>query len=355
MKISKEPIKIVNNAISKLSEVQQDVLIKRYGLDGGKTWTLESIGRSYAKSITRERVRQRESNALNCLRENSLKSFGPIFNGFFEVFKNNGGAVKTDLFLDEMIKYFELKKNADLNKKTFLLLLKLNNYFKEVKETEKFHNGWTTDIALIEGIKLFIANLVKAVGSKKDIIDEKELLNLSQNVLAKIDLLKKYAKSNEVIFSYINISKEVQQNVFGDWGLKYWAEISPKGVRDRAYLVLRKNTTSLHFNEITKLINKNNFSQKTACPQTVHNELIKDGKFILVGKGIYGLKEWGFIPGTVRDLLRQILQNLNTPISPTKLVEEVLKQRQVKATTVLLNLHDKKYFKKLDDGRYFLK
>ncbi len=355
MKLGKEPIKIVSTAINKLLESQQDVLVKRYGLDGGDSWTLEAIGKSYAKPITRERVRQRESNALGCLRQNSLKNFQSIYDGFFVVFSKNGGAMRTDLLLSELVEYFEIKKNIDLNKKAFRLFLRLNDYFKEIKESDLFYNYWLTDISLVENIKAFVSELSKSVQDQKKVIDSNVLFDLAKNAAINTSGLKKQAKDKEALFSYINISKEVEKNVFGDWGLKDWAEISPKGVRDRAYLVLRKHMKPLHFGEITKLINTSDFSKKTACPQTVHNELIKDDKFILVGKGIYGLKEWGYIPGTVRDLLRQILKNLGTPMSSDKLIEEVMKQRQVKQTTVLLNLHDKKHFEKMADGRYIAK
>lgn len=353
MKLGKEPIKIVNSAISKLSESQRDVLVKRYGLDGSNPWTLESIGKSYPKQITRERVRQREANALGCLRQSGLKSFQSMYDGFFNIFSQKGGAVRTDLLLSELIEYFEIKKNIELNKKAFQLLLKLNDYFKEVKESNLLYNSWVVDIALVENIKSFISGAAKEVKAQKGVIDSEKLFELAKNVAENVKGIKKNLK--EAIFSYISISKEIEQNVFGDWGLKHWSEITPKGVRDRAYLVLRKNANPLHFGEITTMINSSDFTKKTACPQTVHNELIKDDKFILVGKGIYGLKEWGYIPGTVRSLLKQILKNLGAPMTSEKLIEEVLKQRQVKQTTVLLNLHDKKHFEKMADGRYIAK
>lgn len=355
MKLGKEPIKIVSTAINKLLESQQDVLVKRYGLDGSDSWTLEAIGKSYPKQITRERVRQREANSLACLRQNSLKNFQSIYDGFFVVFSKNGGAMRTDLLLSELISYFEIKKNIELNKKSFRLLLKLNDYFKEVKESDLFYNCWLTDIALVENIKIFVGELTKVVQEQKKVIESNVLFDLAKNVAININGIKKQSKEREALFSYINISKYVEKNVFGDWGLRDWSEITPKGVRDRAYLVLRKHTKPLHFGEITKLINSSDFSKKTACPQTVHNELIKDDKFILVGKGIYGLKEWGYIPGTVRNLLKQILKNLGAPMTTDKLIEEVMKQRQVKQTTVLLNLHDRKHFEKMADGRYIVK
>lgn len=355
MKLKKEPIKVINACLTKLIASQSDVLVKRYGLNGDNPWTLEAIGKSYPKAITRERVRQREVNSLNCLRQFCLKDLKIIYDGFFEIFSNNGGAVRTDFLLDEMVKYFEISRNCDLNKKAFYLLLKLNEYFKEVKESNKFYSAWVVDISLVEAMHSFIDNVVVKIEEKKDICGAEELLAISKEVTAAIPLLKKYAKNDAAMFAYINISKDIENNVFGDWGLKDWAEISPKGVRDRAYLILRKYNKPMHFIEITKLINESNFKGKLASPQTVHNELIKDDKFILVGKGIYALKKWGYISGTVRELLKKLLQNIGAPMLSEKLVEEVLKQREVKKATVLLNLHDRKHFERLEDGRYIVK
>ena len=43
------------------------------------------------------------------------------------------------------------------------------------------------------------------------------------------------------------------KNVFDEVGLISWAEVKPKGVRDKAYLVLKKENKPKHFTEIAKL------------------------------------------------------------------------------------------------------
>ena len=64
----------------------------------------------------------------------------------------------------------------------------------------------------------------------------------------------------------------------------------------------------LNFREISEAINRTNFVGRAAHPQTVHNELIKDPRFVLVGRGIYGLSEHGFKPGIAREIISQILK-----------------------------------------------
>jgi RNA polymerase nonessential primary-like sigma factor len=52
--------------VGQLGEKQQQVLLRRYGLDGGETCTLEEIARDL--NLTRERVRQIQIEALDQLR-----------------------------------------------------------------------------------------------------------------------------------------------------------------------------------------------------------------------------------------------------------------------------------------------
>ena len=159
--------------------------------------------------------------------------------------------------------------------------------------------------------------------------------------------------SEEAIVSYINVSKQIDKNPFDEYGLKNWGQIKPKRMNDKIYLVLKKEGKPLHFNKITELINKVNFDRRKAYPPTVHNELILNDRYVLVGRGIYALKEWGFKPGVVADVLVEILKRNEQPMERRELVEQVLKQRVVKKNTIHLALTDQSKFKKLPDGKYY--
>ncbi len=143
----------------------------------------------------------------------------------------------------------------------------------------------------------------------------------------------------------------------GKFGLKDWPEVNPKGVKDKAYLVLKKEKKPLHFSDVTKLINSSKFGElfgQKALIQTVHNELIKDPRFILVGRGLYALGEWGYQPGVIKDVISMVFEKEKKPLTQKEIVDEVLKQRMVKVNSILINLKNQKYFQKDEKGKYYL-
>ncbi|TSC67891.1 MAG: hypothetical protein G01um101472_278 [Parcubacteria group bacterium Gr01-1014_72] len=113
--------------------------------------------------------------------------------------------------------------------------------------------------------------------------------------------------------------------------------------------MLRKHGSPIHFREVAKSIEK--LFGKKAHVATTHNELIKDPRFVLVGRGLYALSEWGYMSGVVRDVIRQILEK-NGPLKKDEVVNKVLKERYVKENTILVNLNNPKFFKKDKEGRY---
>ena len=104
----------------------------------------------------------------------------------------------------------------------------------------------------------------------------------------------------------------------------------------------------MHFSEVAKSITT--IFAKKAHVATTHNELIKDSRFVLVGRGLYALAEWGYQPGVVRDVIRDVLNK--KALTKEEVIAEVKKVRYVKDNTVLVNLNDTRHFKRSKEGKY---
>jgi hypothetical protein len=130
--------------------------------------------------------------------------------------------------------------------------------------------------------------------------------------------------------------------------------VNPKNIRDKIYVILHDNKKPMHFNEISEAIKKSNLRRKDVTTQAIHNELIKDSRFVLIGRGIYALKEWGYKKGTVADVIAEVLRKEGGPLHRDEIVRRVLKSRQVKETTILLNLQGKPQFKRVAKATYTL-
>ncbi|MCX6755224.1 MAG: winged helix-turn-helix domain-containing protein [Candidatus Nomurabacteria bacterium] len=145
------------------------------------------------------------------------------------------------------------------------------------------------------------------------------------------------------------MSKKVGKNPLGEWGRASSPNVRTRGVKDYAFLVMRKNGEPMHFKEVADAITTT-FGKKTHYA-TCHNELIKDSRFVLVGRGMYALAEWGYKTGIAREVIKDILKK-DGPLSKEDVVEKVMKERYFKKNTILVNLQNPKFFKKNKNGLY---
>ncbi|MBU2564582.1 hypothetical protein KKA23_03320 [Patescibacteria group bacterium] len=319
----------------------KDVIERRFGIKTGKPETLESIGKSYG--ITRERVRQIQDSGLRVLKsENVIKLFEPAFIQIDKVFSDHGY-----LMGEEYLYSLITGSDSNSSRGYLYLILTLGDPYQRVINDDIFHTYWMSRPDARNKAKNVIDFLVNHFDKNGKVVNESEILDV---------LSKKHSNLPSNLFKVVlDIAKKVDKNNFDEIGLVHWPEITPQGVKDRAYLVLKKHGEPLHFTNITSSINDIGIGNKTAYVQTVHNELIKDDRFVLCGRGTYGLKEWGYEPGTVSDVIEKILKSANKPMEKEEIVKEVLKQRQVKPTTIVLNLQRSAKTQKLVDGTFTLK
>jgi hypothetical protein len=294
--------------------------------------------------LTRERVRQIEEDGMKRLKDPKVIKFAsPAFILFEDQLKNQGGFKREDLFLQEV--------SDEKTKHCALFLLTLGDPFFKFGETPDYYSFWSVKQDIIKTACEIINKLVKDF--------EKELKPLCKEDVLEIKIKELKLKLGasvppQTVISSIEISKAIEENPFGEVGLANWPEVNPRGIKDKAYIVLKREGKPLHFAEITEKINSLNFVNGKALSQTVHNELIKDQRFILVGRGIYALQEWGYKAGWVKDIITEILKQTNKPQTKEEIMEKVLAQRLVKPNTILLNLSNKDYFTRTQDGKYII-
>jgi len=343
------PAEAVSSLLKSLVNREEDVIRRRFGLSGKKCETLEEIGKSY--NVTRERIRQIESTAVKKIKKlSSYKQIiEPIENTIISVLEAHGGVMSQESLLNELLK---IVGDSSINRQNTLFIISemLTDKFKKIKLNKDYRFSWQLQHAPLNLVDLTIEELIKIISESGKPMQVENLLNKIKN--RQFFEKNQSQLSDEVIISYLEISSKISKNPFGDYGLSEWGSIIPKRMNDKIYLVLKKYGKPLHFNEITRLINETGFDNKKAYPPTVHNELILNSQYILVGRGIYALKEWGYKPGVVIDVLVDILKKENKPMSKEELVEKLLEQRVVKKNTIYLALTDKSKFIKTDDGLY---
>lgn len=339
--LSFKPKIVVKKLLDVLPERGKQVLVSRYGLGTVPVkMTLESIGEKY--NITRERVRQIENASIANIRKSPVfKSENSAFAELKSLFILLGGIVSEEDFLN----HITTKDKALQNQIHFLLTL--GNEFKRIKEDDEFKHRWHIDDAHAKKIEEALKKLYKNI-SDEELLPESEII---KNFLEHLEDLSEEYKKEEVLKRWLSISKKISKNPLGEWGVSNSKNVHVKGIRDYAYLAIRKHGSPIHFKEVAKSIEK--LFKKKAHIATTHNELIKDKRFVLVGRGLYALSEWGYLNGVVKDVIEKILQK-NGPLTKEEIVDKVLKERYVKENTILVNLQNTKHFKKDKQGKFSL-
>ena len=338
--ISFKPKKITKKITSHLAERGRDVIMSRFGLMAdGKRKTLEEIGKKY--DITRERVRQVEDAALHSVKKfPAYREEQAVFDELKQLVRKLGSIVAEH----ELLPYISKDKTIQNHIHFFLTL---GDSFKKHREDEHFHARWSVDGEITEKVHDALRKLYANL-SDEDLIPETEMIKKFFDHMK--DVSDQY-RDQEMAKRWLSMSKTVGKNPLGEWGRASSPNIRTRGVKDLAYLVMRRHGSPMHFKEVTDSIGKT-FGKKTHYA-TCHNELIKDSRFVLVGRGMYALSEWGYKSGTAREVITDILKK-EGPLSKEEVVKRVNKERYFKKNTILVNLVNSKYFKKNKNGLYTL-
>lgn len=327
-----------------LSEKEREVITRRFALTGKARETLEKIGQHF--DVTRERIRQIESIALQKLRRTIGSTKLQHINELAKnVLEKSGGVKLEEGLISEVLNMIHSVSEVDGN------IIRLSLAVDESAQQERTSNlkpFWrSTKISLSE-INTITDKAVGVLNKQKDITEEERLVNMARAALANSGKNFK-AETIASVFELDPRLKKVEEG----WGLMNWRHINPRSLRDKALIVMRDVQKPLHFVEIANKIAERGFDKKVVTVQAVHNELIRDNNFVLIGRGLYALREWGYTEGTVADIIEDLLGK-KSPLTKEEIIRGVLKQRQVKKGTISLNLQKTPWFARIGRALYKL-
>lgn len=335
-----KPKQVTKKILSKLPERAYDIIVGRFGLgEDTERKTLEAIGKKYG--ITRERVRQIENVALNSIRKSDPYRNEEMAFLELKAYLHSIGAVVSE---EELLRAVSSDK-AVQNHIHFHLVL--GEHFDKHHEDDHFKARWAVNKEISEEVHAALKKLYESL-SDDELIPESEMV---ARFLRELSNISEEYKNEEIARRWLSLSKKLSKNPLGEWGKAESSNVKTRGIKDYAFLIMRKHGEPMHFREVAKAIAET-FNKKTHTA-TTHNELIKDKRFVLVGRGMYALTDWGYKRGVVREVIADILKK-NGPLSKDDVIERVMKERYLKKNTILVNLQNAKYFKKNKNGLYTL-
>jgi hypothetical protein len=312
----------------------RQILAKRFGFGLARRQTLEQIGKTF--NITRERVRQIEKAAIQKLQATKSAEVAKSEQRIIDILEQAGGLARVSTVA-------EMLGVPEIDKAYVLFLATLAGKIHVIAEDDMLRPtlalAKTFNPRSINDLRQRLVDAVSTIGQPATI------KTIAAQMGDSIDLT--------ALESLAGTSKELA-HFEKNWGLISWPQVNPKSIRDKTYLVLGKHGKPLHFTEISDRIRNSNFRRRDVTVQAVHNELIKDPRFILIGRGIYALAEWGYTPGTVADIIIDVLRQ-ESPLHKDEIVRRVLEKRQVRTTTIILNLQEKDHFERVAKATYKLK
>ncbi|MDQ3123654.1 MAG: hypothetical protein M3Q14_03145 [bacterium] len=330
---------VVTDILSSIErEREREIISRRFGLFDRRE-TLEQIGELFG--ITRERVRQLEKAVVTKLKQNAGRG------DYTELLKLQ------EVYVQELHSMGLAARISDLSARL-------------TKDNSKIDQSQVSFLAILSP-KLIVLDENDFYFHATAIASEHDNSILKDQVNAVVDAIKQIGEPTGIekiaekvgnrsvahTRALASISKQVA-TLNGRWGLVKWPMVNPKNIRDKIYVILHENGKQMHFNEIADAIKGSSFKRKDVTTQAIHNELIKDNRFVLIGRGIYALKEWGYKKGTVADVITEVLKKAGEPLHRDEIVKRVLKNRYVKETTILLNLQGKAQFKRVAKATYAL-
>lgn len=326
-----------------LTQKETEVIKRRFALAGQSKQTLEKIGKHF--NVTRERIRQIESIALSKLkrtvRTTRLNDVNEMAKG---ILRAHGGIMLGSELVSAVLK--RLPGSQLVDGSVLKLSFSIDNEIVSGGRTHTYKPFWRLSTLAMDDISTIVDMAVKFLNKRHSCMKSAELISSIQAMPA----FQGRTPSSELILSCLAVDERLKEIPDG-WGLTEWRFVRPRSIRDKVEIILKKSNHPMHFMEIANSIKEASFDHKNVTVQAVHNELIRYPQFVLVGRGLYALREWGYEPGTVADVIENILKKKGA-LSKKQIIEEVSKQRTVKVGTISLNLQKMPYFVRVGRAVY---
>lgn len=329
---------LMKRLLGLLSKKEKDVIERRFAIGHSQRETLDRIGKRY--SVTRERIRQIESVAIQKLiRISQDKSIRVLHDLAQQTLEAHGGAMFEDLLISEMLKHIDEPSTVDINSLKFTLKVSRS---VQKQEKNQFHRTfWHVNDTAASVIKAAMKDIKKFLSQQKTVQSFEKINEALQD---------KYPET--LLQSAMHIDWNLMEVESGMWGLKSWRFINPRSIKDCIQIVLKNNEKPMHFSDIMQAITADFPDRKKVTPQASHNELIRHEEFVLVGRGLYGLREWGMAAGTVCDLIRSVLIENKEAMKRQDIIQKVLEKRDVRLGTISLSLQKYPFFKRVGRAVY---
>ncbi len=314
--------------LSDMPERSRTIIAKRFGMTGRKPMTLQAIGNVYG--ITRERVRQIVQSGIQSARENAEDATAhAVRTRLITAMRKHHGIVLEEMLIAELAQGDAKEEGAV----RFFIETVADVDFVNTKKfpvSERVVMAHDFDIRTWHAIHATI----------KELLVENQRTYTSHHLYRTVQEMHD-VRTHDMFVSYMTVSREIGRNPFDKWGLVTWDDISPRGVREKALLIMKERGKPMHFRDIAAAIDAAGLGKngKKSHPQTVHNELIRDKSFVLVGRGVYAISSKNYVRGTVKDVIENVLANAQEPLTAQDVIDRVLKMRYVKPSTVRVNLN----------------
>lgn len=330
-----------------LNKGEKEVILGRFAI-GQDRKTLQAIGDR--RGVTRERIRQIEKIALRKLSRVMVNTQFIIISEIIkQVLNKYSGFLQEENLLNNVIDL--TAENTVINRQIIKLVLHIDKTFSFVKANDNFKGFWKLTVIETSLIKDVCNSINMVLRNNADVLDKNVLIEKTQDKLSELGKVQTF----DFIQSCLDIDKRFLHSEEKGWGLSSWRHINPKSLRDKAFIILEETNNPLHFSEIATAISEKKFDTKKVTVQATHNELIRDQKFVLVGRGVYALRKWGYSDGTVEEVIIDLFQKSKKNILTKKeIVKGILEQRQVQVGTISLNLQNCGEFVRVGRGQYKL-